>query len=62
MSLYGALFPNVDIPSVTPSLPTILLQPDWLEASNEIIKVSNISSGRIIEGKIINEKKILIKN
>ena len=29
---------------------------------NEIIKVSNISSGRIIEGIIINEKKILIKN
>jgi len=29
---------------------------------NEIIKVANNSSGKIIEGKIINEKKILIKN
>ena len=29
---------------------------------NEIIKVSNNSSGKIIEGIIINEKKILIKN
>ncbi len=29
---------------------------------NEIIKVSNVSSGKIIEGIIINEKKILIKN
>ena len=29
---------------------------------NEIIKVTNNSSGKIIEGIIINEKKILIKN
>ena len=29
---------------------------------HEIIKVSNISSGKIIEGIIMNEKKILIKN
>jgi len=27
---------------------------------NELIKVENVSSGKIIQGKIINEKKILI--
>ena len=27
---------------------------------NELIKVENISSGKIIQGKVINEKKILI--
>ena len=27
---------------------------------NEWIKVRNISSGKVVEGKIVNEKKILI--
>jgi flagella basal body P-ring formation protein FlgA len=27
---------------------------------NELIKVKNISSGKIVQGRVINEKKILI--
>jgi len=27
---------------------------------NELIKVKNISSGKVVQGRVINEKKILI--